>query len=82
MLDEKTKNLIKEKTNEEAVKHHKIQKVLENAIKSKEKRREILDIILDYTNLLREEGSVQNKRYYEVEFSSGVKLILDCYKTL
>lgn len=82
MLDKETQDRIKEKTKEEEIKYQELRKKLEKLINNREDIRAILDIVLEYKNILREESCIKNKRYYEVGFSSAIKLILDCYKTL
>lgn len=79
MLDEKTRKLTKEKNIEEDIKYNEIKTILENNIRDKEERRRIIDLIFEYKELIRDEAGISNKRYYEVGFSNGVKLMADCF---
>lgn len=80
MLDENTRKKIKEKINEEDLKYKEIKNLLENNIRNKEERRKIIDLIFEYKELIRDESSISDKRYYEVGFSNGVGLMVDCFK--
>ena len=80
ILDCETKKTLKEIYKLESIKHEEIRKLLEKEIKSKEERRRILDLLFDYKDVIRDEGFYQYKRYYEVGFSMGVKLMSECFK--
>ena len=80
MLDKKTSNELKNIYRNQAREEKNIKDLLEKNIFDVNIKRSILDSLITFKELFRDETSCLSERYYQVGFRSGTKLMTECFK--
>lgn len=80
MLDKKTLKDLKSIYKNQAREENNIKNLLEKNIFDVNTKRSILDALINFKELFRDETSCLSERYYKVGFQSGIKLITESFK--